>query len=154
MTTTSPDLTRAQLVFGREPAVWIALLQAVIAAVSMFALPLTTEQGALIIAFANAVLGAYLAYKVRPVTVALLVAVVQTALALLVGFGLNLTNDQQGVLLTLTSVILTAFIVRPASTPADYPVIDAAVSVDPQSGVVTADADQAYDTVVRDATDG
>lgn len=115
MTTTTT--TSRDLLFGREPAAYIALAQAIVAALSMFVFNFSTEQGGLIIAVANAVLGLILAVRVRPVAPAAFTAVVQTVLALGVGFGLNLTTDQQGVLLTLTGLVITFVLVRPQVSP-------------------------------------
>ena len=149
MTTQTPALTRTQLVFGKEPAAWVGLVQAVLAAVVIFGLPLTTEQSGLIVAFVNAVLGAYLALKVRPIMVAAVVAVVQTALPLLVAFGLPLTDQQQGVLLTLTGVILTTFLVRPQATPVKYPADELVVEVESEVVAETPyDAPQADEDIV------
>lgn len=114
---TAPTNTSRDLLFGREPAAYIAIVQAVVAFVAMFVFSFTTEQGALIVAVANAVLGLILAFRVRPIAPAAFTAVVQAALALLVGFGLNLTTDQQGVLLTLTSLVITFVLVRPQVSP-------------------------------------
>lgn len=114
MTTT---LTTTQKIFGREPAIWVGLVQAFVTMVIMFGLPITTEQGALIVAVFNGGAGAYLAYKVRPIAVGSIVAFIQSGVALLVGFGLNLTTDQQGVLLTFVALLLNVMIVRPNVEP-------------------------------------
>lgn len=106
-----------QLLFRREPAAYVALAQAVVAAVSMFVVGLTPERGALVIAVVNTVLGLVLALRVRPIAPAAFTAVIQAAMALAVGFGLNLTADQQGVWLTLSSLIITFVLVRPQVTP-------------------------------------
>ena len=106
-----------QSYLDRETAAYIALAQAIVAALSMFVFSFSTEQGGLIVAVANAVLGLILALRVRPIAPAAFTAVVQAALALLVGFGLNLTTDQQGVLLTLTSLVITFVLVRPQVSP-------------------------------------
>lgn len=109
--------TNNSLLWGREPAAYVALAQAIVAAVAMFVVGLTPERGALIIAVVNTVLGLVLALRVRPIAPAAFTAVIQAAMALAVGFGLNLTADQQGVWLTLSSLIITFVLVRPQVTP-------------------------------------
>lgn len=110
-------LSTTQRIFGREPAIWVGLVQAFVTMIIMFGLPITTEQGALIVALFNGAAGAYLAFKVRPIAVGSIVAFIQAAVALLVGFGLNLTTDQQGVLLTFAALLLNVMIVRPNVEP-------------------------------------
>ncbi|AOE44373.1 hypothetical protein SEA_GHOBES_21 [Gordonia phage Ghobes] len=106
-----------KLLFGREPAGWLALVSAAVSLVGAFAVGFDAQTQGLVVAFANAVLGALLAWQTRPLAPAAFVAVVQTALPLLVAFGLDWTAEQQATLLTVSSVVLNLALVRPQVQP-------------------------------------
>ena len=114
------------LVFGREPAVWLSLVAAVVALVAGFT-PIDVEVQAGIQAFAGAVLGLIVAIMVRPVAPAAVTAVLQTGAPLLVlAFDLPLTDVQLGLVYAFTTVLLNLLLVRPQVEP---PVPGVAVSV-------------------------
>ncbi|WIC89791.1 membrane protein [Gordonia phage Sapo] len=106
-----------KLLFGREPAGWLALVSAAVSLVGAFVVGFDAETQGLVVAFANALLGGLLAWQTRPLAPAAFVAVVQTALPLLVAFGLDWTADQQAVALSAASVVLNLALVRPQVEP-------------------------------------
>lgn len=107
--------------FGREPALWLGLIETTLAVVVALAWHLTGEQVGLINAAAAAVVGLLAAVAVRPFPVPLLLGAVRAVLGLAVGFGLALTGEQVG-LLNAAAAALVAVIMRvhvePTAAPA------------------------------------
>lgn len=106
------------LVFGRQPAIWVALVQMLVGGVVLFAGEdaLTETQATLIVAVANALLGLVVVWKVAEWAYPALGALVNAVVALVVGFGVTLTEDQQGwIMLAVPAVI--AMIIWPNLHP-------------------------------------
>lgn len=114
---TVTTLPNKRLLGGREPAVWLSLVAAVISLVTSFGFDISTDTQGVIQAFAAAVIGLLVALLVRPVAPAAIAAVIQTGLPLLVAFGLDLTIEQQGSILALSALALNLLLVRPQVQP-------------------------------------
>ena len=116
---------RSRSIFGREPAQWVGLIQAVLAFLVMF--PGATEWGftqewsILFLAFVGAVGGAYIAWATRDTGLGAVLALVKTGVPLAAYYGFSLTADQTGALLTAVP-ILVAFYQRTQTSPVDAPV--------------------------------
>lgn len=110
-------LTPTQLIFGREPAFWAGAVQAAVSLLTSLGLSLTPEQQGSIVAGASALIGLWLAYQVRPLSVAAFTTVIQAGLALAVAFGLTLSVEQQGAALAIAAVVLNMVLVRPQVIP-------------------------------------
>lgn len=108
--------------FGREPALWLSLIQTAVALAVGLGLALTGEQVGLVNAAASAVLALVAAVAVRPFPVPLLMGAIQAALALGVGFGLDLSAEQVG-LVNAGAAALVGFILRMHVSPveSDHP---------------------------------
>lgn len=108
-------------IFGREPIVILAGLQAVLAVVvSIPALGVSADTAAWIITAVSAVLAAVEAWLVRPWTVAVLTGAVRTTATALALFGLALPPELVGSLVALGTFVLgllTANSVTPKSDP-------------------------------------
>lgn len=104
-------------ILGREPALWLSLIQTVVALTVGLGLALSGEQVGLINAAAAAVLAAVAAIAVRPLPVPLLMGAIQALLALGVGFGLELSSAQVG-LVNAAAAALVGFILRMHVSPA------------------------------------
>ena len=108
-------------IFGREPIVILAGLQAALAVVvSIPALGLSAEAAAWIITLASAVLGAVEAWTVRPFTVAAMTGAIRTTITALVLFGLPIPAELGGALIALGTFVLgllTANSVTPKADP-------------------------------------
>jgi hypothetical protein len=97
-------------IFGREPALWGALLASIIYAVGAFLLPLSGGQESLLIAAASAVIGVVVAVKTRDGWSAAVLGLVKALLALALGFGLHWSPDQQAIVLTLAAAVVGMFV--------------------------------------------
>lgn len=116
----------------REPTLIIQAISAVLAFVVTYSIPgLSAEQAGAIVAVLSAALGAYNAFKVRPMAPAVWTTLVTTAAALLSAYGMHWTPEQVGNL-QLVAIAVMAFLTRQSVTPADNPVPTA-----PSNGVVS-----------------
>lgn len=98
-------------IFNREPALWLSLIQTLVALAVGLGLALNGEQVGLVNAAAAAILALVAAIAVRPFPVPLLMGAIQAALALGVGFGLHLAPEQVG-LVNAAAAALVGFILR------------------------------------------
>lgn len=103
-------------IFGREPALWLALVAVAVKLSTAFGLDLTNDQQAVVNAAAAAVVGLVITLSVHDGIGAGVLGLVQAGLALAVGFGLHWTPDQQAVVLSLASA-LVAMWTRTQVTP-------------------------------------
>lgn len=118
-------------IFGRDPAIWLAVINAVIGlVVAVHWLGLTTVQGGAVVTVASAILGLVTAFMVKPFA--------PTAATYLVGvIGEALSTFQYHVSaqviggINLLILALVAAIVRPQSTP----------NADPRTGSGVSKAD-------------
>ncbi len=93
-------------VFGREPAFYVGVIEAVIALLVTFKLDgLSQEQAGLWIAVAVAVGGAITAWATRDTALAALVAVVKASLVLAVAYGLHVSDEQIGLIAAAVTTI-------------------------------------------------
>ncbi len=93
-------------IFGREPTLWIAVLNAVILGIATLGFhALNNDQAALIVAAINAVMAAINAYAVRPISPAVFTYVGTAIVTVLVSYGLKVTPDQ---LASLNAIIIVA----------------------------------------------
>jgi len=79
----------------REPALLVGVLAAVLNVLVGFGVgELSNEQATLIVAFVNAVAGAVIAWRTRPVAPGVFLLVVSAGAALAAGFGLEFSQEQ------------------------------------------------------------
>lgn len=99
-------------IFGREPALILALVAAVVQAVSAFGFTLTPDQQGVINALAVAVVGVVTGVIVKGDSLLpSLTGGFQALLALLLAFGLDFTSEQQSTVMLLVTTVL-AIVVR------------------------------------------
>lgn len=111
-----------KLIIGREPTLWIAVLNAVVLFVGTFGLKwITGDQAALIVVAINALFGVANAITVRPIPPAVFTYAVGAILAVFASYGLSLQPDQIVGLNALVIPIL-ALITRNQVGPQDTPV--------------------------------
>lgn len=96
-------------IFGREPAMWLALVAVLVKVASAFWWHASVDQQAVVNAVAAAVVGLVIAIMVRDGISAAILGVVQAVIALALGFGLHLSADRQALLLSLATVVLAMF---------------------------------------------
>ncbi len=132
---TIPPSPSQDLVFGRQPAIWVALAQMLVGGIVLFAGEdvLTETQATLIVAVVNALLGLVVVWKVAEWAYPALGALVNTVVALVVGFGVDLTEEQQGwIMLAVPAVV--AMIIWPNLHPIKPALHTVVHPVDPRLG--------------------
>lgn len=92
--------------FGREPALWLALLAVIVKLSTAFGLDLTSGQQAVINAAAAALVGVLVAVSVHDGVGAAVLGLVQAGIALAIGFGLHWTPDQQATVMSFAAAIV------------------------------------------------
>ena len=126
--------TASVKLFGREPALVGAFLQAVLALVlGLGVIPgLDNQTAGLISAAGAAVFGAYVAFAVKQNLLPAIVAAFQALLAVGVGFGLDfLTTDLTGLITAVLSGALGIFLRTQADPKAGSPAEPVAIQVLP-----------------------
>lgn len=116
-------------IFGREPALWLALVAILIKAASAFWFHADDHTQALVNAAAAAVIGLVVAAMTGNGVVAAILGFVQAAVALMVGFGFHITADSQALIMSLAAAIIAMFTrtqVTPTARPAPRAVRSAA----------------------------
>lgn len=108
-------------IFGREPAAWIGLIQALLAlALSSSAFSLTPETVALIMAVVTAAFGVYTAWVTAGTMLGVIVGLANAVAALVVGYGFNLSTATTSAAIALITVAL-GFFQRTQTTPLPAP---------------------------------
>lgn len=105
--------------FGREPAVWVGVIEATLTLAVVFGLGLTNENAALIVAAVAAGFGAVTAFYTRDAMLGYVVGFAKATVAVAVGFGLELTTEQTGAVLAVVAV-LVGFFQRTQTSPLGY----------------------------------
>jgi hypothetical protein len=96
-------------IFGREPALVLALLASVLKLGAAFGLHVTGDQQALINATAAALVGLAVAAAAHDSLSAPILGVIQAMVALAVGLGLHWTADQQALVMTAAAALVAMF---------------------------------------------
>jgi hypothetical protein len=105
-------------IFGREPALWAALLASVVQMVSAFVFPLSVEQQGVLNALTVAVLGAVTAFAVSSERgVPALLAALKAALAVGLAFGMHLSPEVQATVMTFAAAVAAMFIRTQVTAP-------------------------------------
>ena len=113
-------------VFGREPAVFIAVIEALLALLVTFQLDgLTAEQPTHILAAAVGLGGLPTAWTVRDKLFAALGGLSRAALVLGGSYGLNLTQEQIGLAVAVISSVAGIIVLRPQTSPVETAVTTA-----------------------------
>jgi hypothetical protein len=97
-------------VFGREPAVWLALLAAGLQALTAFGLDVSSNWQSIITAVVAAVFGLITAFVVGDGVVAAVTGLGQAVLALVVGLGVDWSADDQAKLMVFVALVAGAFV--------------------------------------------
>lgn len=100
---------RVTQLFGREPALWLALVAVIVKFVSAFWLHTSVDQQAVVNAAAAAAVGLLVAWSVHDGVGAAVLGFVQAVVALFVGFGLHWSADQQVLVLALATAVVAMF---------------------------------------------
>lgn len=112
-------------IFGREPALWMALVATVISAIGSFVVHLSVDQeGAL-----NGVVAAIVGLIVWKLTSdggpALILGFVKAGIVLAAAFHFNMATDKQTILMTLVSAVVAMFVRTQVGAPEPPPAASA-----------------------------
>lgn len=120
-------------IFGREPALWLALVAVLVKVSAAFGLDVSVDQQALVNAVAAAVVGLIVAAMVHDGVGAALLGAVQAVVALAVGLGLNWSADQQAVVMSLVAAAVAMWtrtqVTAPVAAKAQLPRLSSAADV-------------------------
>jgi hypothetical protein len=114
-------------VFRREPALWLALVAALVKLGAAFGLHLSSDQQALVNAAAAAVVGVVVAVVAHDALAAPVLGALQAAVALAVGFGLHWSADHQAVVMAAAAALVAMFVRTQVTAPAQPAVLTAAL---------------------------
>ncbi|WP_127503025.1 hypothetical protein [Actinoplanes solisilvae] len=104
-------------IWGREPAMWSALINAFIYLLGALVFNFSPEMESLLIAVTAAVLGIVVAWQTQDGLSAAILGFTKAFLALLLGFGLNVGADQQALVLSFVAAATAMFVRTQASAP-------------------------------------
>lgn len=104
-------------IWGREPALWLALVASAVKLASAYWLHLSVDQQSLVNALAAAVVGLVVAKIVHDGASAALLGVAQAGLALAVGLGLHMPADEQATIMTAVGVVVAMFVRTQVTAP-------------------------------------
>lgn len=106
-------------ILGREPAVYIAVIESLLALLVTFQLDgLSADQAALILAAAVAIGGLLASFATADALLAALSGAVKAVLVLGTAYGLSLTQDQIGMTAVLVSTVAGVFL-RTQTSPVE-----------------------------------
>lgn len=110
------------MIFGRDPAVILALAGTGIQLFAAFAINLSIGQQSALNAIVAAGVGIFIAFTVKDGQVAAVLGFAQALIALAIGFGLSLSADNQAVIMSFVGTAAGMFIrtqvIAPVSPPA------------------------------------
>lgn len=96
-------------IFGREPAVWAALIQAALALLGQQVFGWDAGQTALAYGVSVAALDTYVAYATHATMLGVVVGLFKAGIACYVGFGGDFSPEASGQLLALVTAAVGAF---------------------------------------------
>jgi len=97
------------VLFGREPAAWLALFAVAVKLFSAFVMDVDMETQAWVNAVAAAGMGVLIAWITKDGVVAAILGLVQAVISLAVGLGLDWDVATQAVVLSFVSLALGAY---------------------------------------------
>ncbi len=97
---------KSNLLFGREPAAWLALFAICVKLASAFGWDASPEVQAWVNGVAAAAVGVILAIVANDAVGAAIVGFAQAALALAVGLGLDWSAEKQAVVLSAVAIVI------------------------------------------------
>ncbi len=110
MCTTTPDRQGSARLFGREPAFWVGVIEAVLALVLSFnALGLDAQEIGGIMAVVVALSGVYVAYVTRDTMLGVLVGLAKAIIIGMAAFQVDLTEAQTTSVIAIVAIFGGAF---------------------------------------------
>jgi len=106
-------------IFGREPAVWLYVINAIVAFLATIpAVGLTEESAGWVMTIASGVVALLVALLTRPFVVSALTGALSTILTGMASFGLPMTEQQTGAFVIMVSAVL-GLVLRSNVSPAE-----------------------------------
>ncbi|WP_152646283.1 hypothetical protein [Streptacidiphilus albus] len=102
---------------GREPVLWLALVEIAIKSLCAMALHLSPDQQSVVNAVVVAAAGVLVAVSTHDGVSGAILGLVQAVIALGVGFGLHWSADQQAMVMSLASAVVSAFVRTQVTAP-------------------------------------
>lgn len=94
---------------SREPAVWLGLVESVLAVAVVFNIGLTTQLSVILMAVVSAVIGVITAILTRDAMLAVLLGLIKSLIALAAYFGWNWSEVQVQTIMTVVPLALALF---------------------------------------------
>lgn len=110
---------RSKLIFGREPAAWIGLIESILTLLMAFALGIGQDTFGPIMAVVTAVFAVYTAWATKATMLGVIVGLAKSVVTLLAVYGLTLTDGQTAALIGLVTIVFGFF-----NRTQTYPVAD------------------------------
>lgn len=95
--------------FGREPAVWVAFLEALVMLAGVQLFDWSQEKVAAVVLVLNCLAGVYTAYVTRDTMLGVLTGLVKAAITCSITFGLDISDDLSAQLIALLTVSVGLF---------------------------------------------
>lgn len=92
-------------IFGREPAVWIGLLEAVLAVILTLHTGLSQDMSSAIMAVVVALAGCYTAYVTQQTMLGVLVGLTKAFFILFAAFSFHVADPTQAAIISLITII-------------------------------------------------
>ena len=108
-------------IFGREPALWLALGASVISVIGAFWVDLGVDQQGALNAVLFTIVGIVTAITVRDGVGAAVLGLFKALLSLALAFGLHITPEQQAVIMSLVAAATAMFVRTQVEAPVPPP---------------------------------
>ena len=109
------------LIFGREPAAALGVIEALLVALVAFGLGVTNESAGLLTAFLSLAIGAYQAWATKDTFLAALTGVAKAGVALVIYYGVTISPEQTAAIVTGLPLFV-GFWLRTQTSPVVAPV--------------------------------
>lgn len=117
-----------KLFFGREPALWLALIGSLISLAGAYVIHLSTDQQGALNGLAAVTLGAVTAWATRDGLPAAILGLAKGVLYVLLAWHFNIPADRQALILTAVSAVVAMYVrtqVVAPTPPVDGPAVRA-----------------------------
>jgi hypothetical protein len=113
-------------IFGREPALWLALVAVAVKLSTAFGLDLSNGQQATVNAIAAALVGLLVAVSTHDGIGAAVIGFLQAGVALAIGFGLHWDPEQQATVMSFAAALVAMFVRTQVTAPISRASVDLA----------------------------
>ena len=111
----------APKIFGREPAAWVGLIEAVLMTLLAFGIGVGQDTFGPIMGVVVAAFGVFTAWATRDTMLGVIVGLAKSVMVLAAVYGLTLSDEQTGALIAVVTMV-TSFWQRTQTSPVSDPV--------------------------------